>query len=292
MRTHRMLSTLEPLLSTLPPKTKTALLAAINRCGTKLGMPPNWVQRWIGFALVADALLKNRDDAASLFEIKGGAAIELRLRQHAGGIKPRASKDLDATFRGALDEIEGAVEQAMELARGDFSYRLITEDVHPEHMRRFSVAVSYKGDSFARVKLEISSYEGTHRTPERVLAPDLTDFGLHTTDEWPCLPLSKQVAQKIHAVTEVIDGRENDRYRDLADLILLSMLAPASPEIRDVCEETFRVRAKHGWPPSVQAPESWREPLERIAREIDLSQQDADEIVWHVQAYIDAIASA
>ena len=40
-------------------------------------------------------------EGISRFELKGGAAIELRLRQEEKGPRPRASKDLDATFRGS-----------------------------------------------------------------------------------------------------------------------------------------------------------------------------------------------
>jgi hypothetical protein len=223
------------------------------------------------------------------FEIKGGAAIELRLRNERG-VRPRASKDLDATFRGKLNEIQSAVEAALAKGNGAFAFRLEVDDDNPAHMRRFNVAVSYKGKSFTRVKLEISAYEGAHRTPEKVTAPVLTPFGISTQEEWACLPLGKQVAQKIHAVTETSDDRPNERFRDLIDLVLLSAYVPASSDVRELCEETFRVRNKHGWPPSVQAPDHWREPLERVATELGLEHTDSATIVSHVSEYVGAIA--
>ena len=106
------------------------------------------------------------------------------------------------------------------------------------------------------------------------------------------MPLAKQIAQKIHAVTEAFPGKENERYRDLIDLALLSTLKPASAELREVCEETFQVRDKHGWPPSIVAPASWREPLERMAGELGLAQHNADAIIDHVQQYVIDIANA
>lgn len=106
------------------------------------------------------------------------------------------------------------------------------------------------------------------------------------------MPLVKQIAQKIHAVTEVFPDEHNDRYRDLIDLTLLSTLRPASAELLEVCEETFRVRAKHQWPPSIDAPANWREPMERMARELDLSKQDAVAIIAYVQKYVIDIARA
>ena len=44
------------LLNHLPPKAAGALVQAINRCGAQLGIGPDWVRRWIGFTVVADAL--------------------------------------------------------------------------------------------------------------------------------------------------------------------------------------------------------------------------------------------
>ena len=74
-----MLEELDPLLKNLPPRTASALGQAINRCAAELGVGPDWVQRWIGFTVVADALARYAPDGQPAFEMKGGAAIELRL---------------------------------------------------------------------------------------------------------------------------------------------------------------------------------------------------------------------
>jgi hypothetical protein len=256
-------------------------------------MPPDWVQRWLAFTLVADALTQRLVEGPSRFELKGGAAIELRLRQQAPGPTPRASKDLDATFRGALDEIELEVRTALGSERQGFTFRVINDGETPRHMRRFEVAVSYRSRAFSRVKLEISAYEGKLRDPEHVPAPSLVGFGLVGPDSFPCLPLSKQVAQKLHAVTEPTEpGRMNDRFRDLVDLVMLSSLLPPSPALREICEETFLVRAKHGWPPAIVAHDYWAEPLARLARNLGLSVVEAADIANHVSAYVEAIAAA
>lgn len=76
-----MLKDLDPLLKHLPPKTANALTLAITRCGKELGIGPDWVQRWIGFTVVADAMASYAPDGTPLFEFKGGAAIEMRMRQ-------------------------------------------------------------------------------------------------------------------------------------------------------------------------------------------------------------------
>lgn len=303
-----MLKDLDPLLNNLPPKTAQALTQAINKCGRELGMGQEWVQRWVAFTIVADALASYAPDGEPAFHFKGGAAIELRMRQlrktsdpEPGGFRPRATKDLDATYRGALQDLEAAVRAALAEPRHNFAFRVEVETPDAPHMRRFSIRVSYREERFGRVvekpfsnvQLEVSIYEGTPRPPEMVPAFSLQPFGLEGPESLPCIPLTKQIAQKLHAVTDPpADGRTNDRFRDLLDIVMLSALVPASPELREVCEETFAVRQRHRWPPEVVLYPHWRDPMEQRAREMGLDPQSADDIVAHVVEYIRDIARA
>ena len=194
-------------------------------------------------------------------------------------------------FGDPLDEIETAVRAALEEERQGFSFRVINEGDTPRYMRRFVIAVSYRGESFSRVKLEVSAYEGGFRDPEYVPAPRLEGFGLTAADRLPCLPLTKQITQKLHAVTEPPElGATNDRFRDLVDLVLLSAIAPPSLLLREVCEETFSVRGKHSWPPKVIVYEQWVEPLTRLSAELGLEGLTATKVGALVEAYVEAIA--
>lgn len=70
--------------------------------------------------------------------------------------------------------------------------------------------------------MEVSAYEGTDLPAEEVPAISLADFGLHGPERLPCMPLVKQVAQKLHAMTETLEsGYPNERFRDLWDLWVL-----------------------------------------------------------------------
>ncbi len=287
-----MFDDLEPLLKTLPPSTHRRLLEAIDTCSKKIERPPDWVQRWLSFTLLADALTQRVQNGEPVFQLKGGAAIELRLRGE-GSRKPRVSKDLDATYRGELDDIQREVEEALQGDRQGFSFRLIRMDETAKRMRHFSVHVSYRGKSFSKVKLEISTYEGTPLPPDMISAPDLSPFGFTVSDSFPCIPLRKQIAQKLHSVTEIPDsGQHNQRFRDLVDIVLLSALEPASETLREACEETFLLRQKQAWPPAITARTEWLAPLEALAQEIGLEIDDADAIVEHVERYVADIASA
>lgn len=216
-------------------------------------------------------------------------------------MQPRATKDLDVTSLGELSAVEAAVRVALAAPRAPWACRVELETDQATHMRRFSIRVAVREarfgqvveQPFSKVQLEVSAYEGQRHQPEMVAAFSLQPFGLEGPDVLPCLPLSKQIAQKLHAVTEPpADGRTNDRFRDLLDVVILSALVPPSRELREVCEETFAVRGLHEWPPEVRRYPQWRAPMEQRATEMGLDIQVADEIVAHVTQYIRAIAVA
>lgn len=305
-----MIKDLGPLLKNLPPKTGAAMTEAIRVCGDKLHRGPDWVRRWIAFTVVGDALARYGPSGDPLFQFKGGAAIELRLRRVNANTsardsstlaaRPRASRDLDAAYRGEIDEIEAAVRAALAEPRHDFSFRVIVETPDAPFMRRFSIRVAYReirlgrmqDTPFSNVQLEVSAYEGIHRPPDMIPAFSLKPFGLEGPDTLPCMVLSKQIAQKLHAVTEVLSGdRRNERFRDLVDIVLLSTLEPASPEVRESCIETFKIRGKHSWPPTVVADETWLAPMEKLAEEMGLDITSAEEIVALVREYVRDVAA-
>ena len=277
-------------------------------------MGPDCVQRWIGFTIVADALASQSLQGSPAFEFKGGAAIELRMRQlrRATGetsppasdtpvwVTPRTTKDLDATYRGTLNDLEQAIRDALVAPRHQFAFRVESETPHAPFMRRFRIRVGYcefrynavVEKPFTNVQLDVSIYEGSHLPPDKVPAFSLRPFGIDGPEHLPCIPLIKQIAQKLHAVTEPpIPTRANDRFRDLLDLVMLSALAPPSQQLKTVCEETFRLRQRHRWPPEVVAHPHWIEPMEQRAKEMGLDQRSANDIVAHVEAYIRAIES-
>jgi hypothetical protein len=76
-----------------------------------------------------------------------------------------------------------------------------------------------------------------------VKAIDIGEFGLDGPEVVQCLSTRYQVAQKLHAVTEWFDDRDNERFRDLIDLLLLREIADDLPGLRAACKETFVARA-------------------------------------------------
>jgi hypothetical protein len=81
----------------------------------------------------------------------------------------------------------------------------------------------FGGRDWQTLQLEIARPEADEIELVPV-AVGIGDFGLDGPEEVACLSLRFQVAQKLHAVTEHTPGRENLRFWDLIDLMLLEEL--------------------------------------------------------------------
>jgi hypothetical protein len=107
-----------------------------------------------------------------------------------------------------------------------------------------------------------------------------------------CQSLRYQIATKLHAVTERFPEGENDRFRDLIDLLLLQELEPDLVQAADACREVFTRRAKQSWPPELLAEPSWPEQYRALAIEQNFAVQDVAQAVELVRALINEIAAA
>lgn len=100
-------------------------------------------------------------------------------------------------------------------------------------------------------------------------------------------------AQKLHAITERPAGRENRRFRDLVDLLLLRDLIEDLGSLRAACAATFAERAMHPWPPRVDVPDdSWRAGYAQLAAAVGLDVVDVAVAANEVAVLIAAIDGA
>jgi hypothetical protein len=85
------------------------------------------------------------------------------------------------------------------------------------------IKLAYKGKPWGTVQLEVAPAEGhAGQEIDRVPARPLDPVQIEGPERIACVSVRYQIAQKIHACTEIYtDGRENDRFRDLIDLQLL-----------------------------------------------------------------------
>jgi hypothetical protein len=92
-------------------------------------------------------------------------------------------------------------------------------------------------------------------------------------------------------VTERPQDRENQRFWDLIDLILLRALIEDLQRVDDACREIFANRGAHPWPPRLHVPESWAEPFARLAAELELPITDVFTAAEGVRDLIASIAA-
>lgn len=272
----------------VPPPNHRALQDAVNRYAEYHGIAPNRVQRWVAFMVLGGTLSRLRaEDNGPAFLVKGGVLLELRLR-----LRARATKDYDTVFRGERARLLDTLDEAFATPYEGFTFRM-TRPHEMTHMTRLDIKVEYQGKTWASIQMEVSSWEGTPLPPEEVPAISLTDFGLKGPESLPCLPLTKQVAQKLHAMTEVLQsGQPNERVRDLLDLWVLRDLVPPSPTLRAICEETFRIRQLQSWPPKIAVHAQWEAPFTEMARALELPIENAATATDDVRSYVQRIAEA
>lgn len=265
----------------------------VGELAREQGIAPGRVQRWISFTVVAAILDHARDENDDpLFVLKGGAAMELRL-----GLRARATKDYDTAYREAIAGMLGRLDDALRQGFGDFT----AERTQPARIAdtgalRLDIKLGYRGRSWGTVQLEIAAAEGQAGGEiDRVRGKSLDGLGIEAPVDVPCVSIRYQIAQKLHACTEVpADGRANDRFRDLIDLLLLEGLVDERgwPAVSEACREIFELRAKHAWPPAVTIFDDWPGPYRVLADELEFPIRDVNEAAAAVQAMIVRIDTA
>lgn len=246
-----------------PPSNLTSLRARLRNHARDASQVETRVQRRLA-ALVVNEIFLAADlgiDGPPVL-IKGGTAIDLRR----GTAPARLSKDLDAAVRGDLDDFIAQARTLLDTGWSGFTGRLARETeidvpgllVKP---RRFDVKLDYLGKPFATVPVELSQTEGrSGEEHDPITVDEYSAIGLAPRGPVHCLSVRYQIAQKIHACTDPLDGeRDNDRARDLIDLQLLALVADDGQlaSIRAASVEIFSGRQRHEWPPTVRVWPAW-----------------------------------
>jgi hypothetical protein len=269
------------------PSNRGHLERLVDQYARAHGLAIDRTRRWLSMMALIGALERVRLDDGPRFLIKGGVSIELRL-----GLRARTTKDIDLVFRGAPRELVNALEDAFEPAHSGFSFRRKgeVENIRDTDSQRLAVQVSFAGRDWQTLQVEVGPPEADEVELVAV-AISIEDFKIDGPRQVACLSLRYQVAQKLHAVTERPEGRENQRFWDLIDLILLRALIEDLRPVRDACREIFATRGTHPWPPRLDVPESWVEPFARLAAELEFPIADvygAGEELRDLIASIDA----
>jgi hypothetical protein len=275
-----------------PPPSAGVLAKYARAYAQDLGVREGRVRAWISYMILAGLLERSAGGAGgSRFTVKGGVALELRLRTRA-----RATKDIDMVLHDPDAELVRALERAV--VAGDYQGFAFHRKGEPLYLENGTVsmelAVTYRSAAWTTITVDVARAEPGEEEIELVPAIALEDvFGIAGPVDLPCLPLRLHIAQKLHGMTlPVRPGKRNERFRDLVDLLLLEELVTDYAGLREACEQVFRLRGTHDWPPPLELPPHWVEPFARLARELELPVADAEDAMRRVRAFVDRIKSA
>lgn len=274
-----------------PPVSERTLTKYVTAYARETGADVARVRRLISFMAMAGALRRSAPGAgdAPRFVIKGGVALELRLRDRA-----RATKDLDLILNLDQGDLLEMLEDALAEPYEGFTFRRKGEELRMKNGAvRAKIQVSFHGREWGTVEVDVARREGETEVDLLPSIPLLHEFGITGPEELECISLRHHVAQKFHAMTRPMpEGNQNDRFRDLVDLLMMRVFVTDYLALREACEEVFARRDTHRWPPVITPPDHWREPFRRMAAENDLPIRDLDAAAVEIQQFVDEVVSA
>ena len=265
---------------------------------------------WLVASTVVTATLQKAlgSDGQSRFLMKGGTLLQHRL-----GDTARSTRDLDGMVRGDLDDFISSLDVVLQeqwgplhLVRGEVE--IIETPAKIVKPRVFTISLFLKGETWRRIRVEISPEEGeAGGEAEYVKPPAFDGLGLPTPDLLVTLAMRYQIAQKIHSATDPHNPPiyVNNRPRDVVDLLLIRDLTkeigePSLSRIREAILDVFSVRAHEAkklgriarsWPTRIIALPNWFAdyPAAAQAAGLDLT---LEESVSRVNKWLDEIDSS
>jgi hypothetical protein len=202
--------------------------------------------------------------------------------------RARTTRDVDLAWHVHEDELlDRLIEATIEDLGDFFTFRVERTPADPDRMggaHRFRVEASLAGRLFETFLLDVGEGDSVVAQPEVLTTPDLLGFADIEPVKVPVIPLTRQVAEKLHAYTRRYEaGRVSSRPKDLVDLALIAQLfsLDAARFLLDL-REVFASRGTHELPSDLPSPPAeWRVPYRQLALEVGL---DADLNAGHTAA--------
>jgi hypothetical protein len=121
--------------------------------------------------------------------------------------------------------------------------------------------------------------------------PALLDFADISPTVAPCFPITQQIAEKVHAYSRPHASGASSRVKDLVDILLLAGLQPlVGLPLRQALQATFEARNTHPLPLTLPIPpDSWSQPLRRMADETGLAWREVGTAVTAAQQFVEPV---
>lgn len=214
------------------------------------GTPIDRLRKDVGFQRLVARFLAIDDDR---WAIKGGAALLWRI-----ALDVRATRDVDASWRGGPDDLGAFLDRAADHDLGDwFAFDLGP----PRPLRgeadgalRFRLVVRLAGREFTRFHLDVNLTRDARPVERVTIHVEMLAFVGLADLEVPMVTVAQQLSEKLHAVTRRYASGGSSRAKDAYDSLIYAQTGslPTAGELRHAVEQTFAIRET---PVPAQAPE-------------------------------------
>ncbi|MCL2804847.1 MAG: nucleotidyl transferase AbiEii/AbiGii toxin family protein [Treponema sp.] len=217
--------------------------------------------------------------------VKGGSALKLRY----GDKTTRFTRDLDTARAEDLDKYLKQLEVSLSEGYNDFTGIVIRKNpakpkgIPGEYiMQPFEIKLSYMGKSWLTVNLEIGYNEiGDADSFDNFLSQDIINIfeklGFPKPKPIPLMQIHHQIAQKLHALSEI----GSERAHDLIDLQIIKNNEKIDYNLtKNTCKRLFVYRKQQEWPPVIIKGNNWNTLYSSQITGIAVLQNVDDAIDW------------
>ena len=217
--------------------------------------------------------------------VKGGSALRLRY----GLDNTRVTIDFDTAHRNDIEDFISTIETGLKAGWSGFTGEVIRrtpatpKDIPAQYvMQPFDVKLRYMKQPWCTVRLEVGYDEiGDAQVAEEFIADDILDvFKNLCLDEpkpIPLMPLTHQVVQKLHGVSEP----NSSRAHDLVDLqLIFAHDAVDLKEVSRIAKRLFANRRRQPWPTLITKGESWDSLYADAAMGLEVLETVDEAIAW------------
>ncbi|HKW35633.1 MAG TPA: nucleotidyl transferase AbiEii/AbiGii toxin family protein [Candidatus Acidoferrum sp.] len=241
------------------------------------------LRRQVAFDRLLARLFQTAQPSASPWVLKGGYAMELRIKA------ARTTKDIDLTMRStpssggkkdgkkSLAVLE-KLQEATAFRGEDFFVYTIGEpisdlDAAPYGGARFPIEARLDGRVFVGFHLDVGIGDAVMEPLEVIEGRDWLGFAGIARPSLYMISREQQFAEKLHAYTLPRPGAVNSRVRDLVDMVLLIQSGALSVDkVTEAIRVTFERRKTHSLPTILPVPPAeWQKPYQALAHECGLS---------------------
>ena len=217
--------------------------------------------------------------------VKGGSALRLRY----GLDNTRVTIDFDTAHRNDIEDFISTIETGLKAGWSGFTGEVIRrtpatpKDIPAQYvMQPFDVKLRYMKQPWCTVRLEVGYDEiGDAQVAEEFIADDILDvFKNLCLDEpkpIPLMPLTHQVVQKLHGVSEP----NSSRAHDLVDLqLIFAHDAVDLKEVSRIAKRLFANRRRQPWPSLITKGESWDTLYADAAEGLEVLETVDEAVAW------------